>query len=156
MIEILKPIFRGPLATYGQGLACSEAQPPGTIRLQELLGTTDALETLLYRQADFLGTGDLRPVASAWMLQYTALLVPPVAVAATVLGHVFPVGYRDAAVDIDGRGLPRRIIVPHSGRSAVGQNTACRYATLFAAHLTPWSSACHRPPACPARSYGAA
>lgn len=137
MIELLKPIFHGPLAPYGEGLICSATHPPGTVRLAELFGAPSTVNTMLSRQALHLGTSDLRPVASAWMLKYTALLLPPVAAAATLLKHVFPVDAREVAIDLDREGSPRAIFIPHPGCGATGQDTASRYAPLFDAHLAP-------------------
>jgi ferric iron reductase protein FhuF len=137
MIELLKPIFHGPLAPYGEGLICSATHPPSTVRLAELLGAPGTVDTMLSRQALHLGTADLRPVASAWMLKYTALLLPPVAAAATLLKHVFPVDAREVAIELDREGSPQGIFIPHPGRSATGQDTASRYAPLFDAHLAP-------------------
>lgn len=137
MIELLKPIFHGPLAPYGEGLICSATYPPGTIHLAELLGAPDTINTILSRQALHLGASDLRPVASAWMLKYTALLLPPVAAAATLLKHVFPVDAREMAIDLDFTGSPQRIFIPHPGHGAAGQDSASRYAPLIDAHLAP-------------------
>lgn len=137
MIELLKPIFKGSLAPYGEGLICNDTPLPGTIHLAEWFDSENGVDALLSRQAHILGTSDLRPVASAWILKYTALLLPPVAAAATLLKHVFPVGTREVAVDLDNTGAPQAIVISHLGSVAIGQDTSSRYAPLIDAHLTP-------------------
>jgi ferric iron reductase protein FhuF len=137
MIELLKPIFKGPLAAYGEGLICSDAPPSGTIRLVDLLGAPDALNALLCRQALLLETSDLRPVASSWMLKYANLLLPPIVVAATLLKHVFPIDAMEVSIDMDGEENPRKIFITHLGRSAIEQDTGSRYTALIDEHLKP-------------------
>jgi ferric iron reductase protein FhuF len=137
MIELLKPIFKGPLAAYGEGLICSDAHPASAIRLVDLLGAPDALNALLCRQALLLETADLRPVASSWMLKYANLLLPPIVVAATLLKHAFPIDAIEVSIDLDGEENPRKVFISHLGSSAIEQDTASRYAPLIDAHLTP-------------------
>lgn len=137
MIELLKPIFRGSLAAYGEGLICSDPPPSGTVRLAGLLDTPDALGVLLSRQALLLGTSDLRPVASSWMLRYSALLLPPIVVATTLLKHVFPIDAMAISIELDCEENPRKFFISHPGRGASGWDTASRYASLIDAHLTP-------------------
>lgn len=137
MIELLKPIFKGPLAPYGEGLICSPAQPRGAVRLVDFLNAPDTIDTLLSRQALLLGTSDLRPVASLWLLKYTALLLPPVVAAATLLKHIFPMDPREVVIDLDCNGSPQAIFIPRPGQDGSGLDTASRYAVLIDAHLTP-------------------
>ena len=137
MIEFLKPVFKGPLAAYGEGVACRATLPPGTVYLLEWLNSPSAVADLLCRRADLMRVADLRPVASAWMLTYTVLLLPPVVAAATLFGRVFPVAAREVAIELDSQGLPRTVIIPHLGSNAAGQHAAERYMPLIDAHLTP-------------------
>lgn len=138
MIELLKPIFRGgPWASYAEGLMCAEIAAPDEILLAELLDSSNAVTELLARQARLFGTNDLRPIASAWMLKYTALLLPPVAAAATVLQHAFPVKQDEVRLKLDKHGTPLAVLILHLGRRAVGEDTPSRYTTLLDEHLAP-------------------
>ena len=138
MIDMLKPIFSGSRAPYGEGLICCDAySPPGTVSLAKLLKSSDILEALLRCQADGLGTSDLRPVASKWLLKYTAVLLPPVVAAATLLKHVFPMDACEVAVDLDSQGFVRTVVIPHLGNNDITRDTVDRYEPLIGKHLTP-------------------
>ncbi|MFN3988504.1 MAG: siderophore-iron reductase FhuF [Rhodocyclaceae bacterium] len=134
---MLKPLFPGKLAAYAEALTCGDTASPGLLPLSELLDSPTSLDQLLARQAHLLGCSDRRPVASAWMLKYVGLLLPPVAAAATVLEHVFPVGVECLALRLDEHGTPRAVVIPHLGEHAHGLSSRERYDTLLDSHLTP-------------------
>ena len=136
MIALLEPIFRGPLAPYGAGLICS-TPPASASTLTDLLEQPDLLRELLTCRARVLGTSDYRPVASAWMLTYSMLLLPPVVAATTRLQHAFPLDPKEVALETSDDGNPQRFFIPNEGWSAAGQDTAARYASLIDTHLTP-------------------
>lgn len=137
MIDMLKPLFRGELAMYGEALICGDTGAPGLLPLSAVLASPSVLDPLMARQAHLLGSADLRPVASAWMLKYAGLMLPPIAAAATVLEHVFPVGAKDLALKLDEHGTPLAVVIPHLGEHAQGWNAQRRYATLLDDHLMP-------------------
>lgn len=136
MLDLLKPLFRDTWAPLGEGLRCGDVSEPGAIRLSELTGSQEVLESLLIQCAAQLGTTDLRPVASAWMLRYTALLLPPVAAASTLLQYVLPLDDPGVALTLD-NGNAECVLIPHSGFPAPGSGTATRYASLLEGHLAP-------------------
>lgn len=137
MIELLTPIFRGEWAHYGEGLVCKEASGNNTYLIADLLNEPEKVDDILLRRARFYGVDDLRPVASIWLLKYVTLLIPPVAVAATVLQHGFPVRPQDISVILDEDATPVTFAIPHVGESVAGHGTQQRYTPLIKEHLHP-------------------
>ena len=80
---------------------------------------------------------DLRPVASAWSLDYLNVLLPPVVAAASVLQHVFPMAAGQVWVRLDGNGLPTSFHIRAIGHPRQGASPAQRYASLLRQHLQP-------------------
>lgn len=137
MIELLKPLFRGELAALGETLVCGDPAAPGLQPLAALLASPAALDALLARHAAFRRCDDLRPVASAWMLDYAGVLLPAVVAGASVLQHLFPVAAGSVALQLDGHARVRAVVIPTLGHAAPGQDSASRYGPLLDGHLAP-------------------
>ena len=137
MIKLLTPIFRGKWAHFGEGLICREEAGSHAYLLADLLNEPENFDAILLRCARFYDVDDLRPVASIWFLKYVTLLVPPIAVAATVLQHGFPVRPQDISVVLDENAAPVAFVIPHLGESIAGLDTQRRYAPLIKEHLEP-------------------
>ncbi|WP_431111413.1 siderophore-iron reductase FhuF [Variovorax paradoxus] len=139
MIPLLEPLFPGELAVHGEKLQCADAVPPGALRIADLAQSPALLADVLQRNARYRGvTGaDLRAVASAWSLEYIAMLLPPVMAAASMLQHVFPVAAEHTWVRLDTHGGPISFHVRHMGKTHRGAGTAERYAPLLWLHLAP-------------------
>ncbi len=139
MIPLLEPLFQGELAPLGERLQHADTPPADAVRVADLLRSTDMLAEVLQRHARFRkSTGhDLRPVASAWCLEYVAALLPPVAAAASVLQHVFPMAAEQVWVRLDGDGAPTSFHIRETGQALYGTSTAQRYAPLLRQHLRP-------------------
>lgn len=139
MIPLLAPIFRGELAPLGEGLQCAPSPPPGAVRVAELLHSGSRLEEVLRSHARYrrhAGT-DQRAVASAWSLRYVEVLLPPVAAAASMLQHVFPLAPEQVWVRFDEHGGVIDFHLVDLGESRRGATTADRYAPLLQQHLAP-------------------
>ncbi|MGP9767009.1 siderophore-iron reductase FhuF [Halomonas sp. AOP13-D3-9] len=137
MIELLTPIFKGEWAHFGEGLICREKAGSHAYLLADLLNEPETFDAILLRRARFYHVDDLRPVASIWLLKYVTLLVPPIAVAATVLQHGFPVRPQDISVVLDDDAAPVAFVIPHLGGSIAGLDTLRRYTPLIKEHLEP-------------------
>lgn len=141
MIALLEPIFRGKWAAYGETLVCGmvpdERDPQQVALLADFLADEKLLDGVLMCYARHLKCHDLRPVASAWMLDYCSALLPPVVAAASVLQHGFPLSPAEIALVLDARGSPVAFRIPHQGASLSGRTTAERYAVLVWEHLAP-------------------
>ncbi len=140
MIALLAPIFQGELAPLGEGLHCSERVPADALRVCDLLapGSLHLAEALRKYARSKGSTGpDLRPVASAWSLEYLAMLLPPVVAAASLLQHVFPVAATQTWVCLDDHGAPVGFHVRTLGESLQDASTAQRYERLLWQHLAP-------------------
>ncbi|MBJ2159732.1 siderophore-iron reductase FhuF [Variovorax sp. IB41] len=139
MIPILEPLFEGEdLRPFGERLQCAPVAPAGAVRVADLLAP-DALMAVMRRSARFRRSDgrDLRPIASAWSLEYLAALLPPVIAAATVLEQVFPIGADETWVVLDDDGNPVRFHILHMGAPMPGAPTSVRYAPLLWQHLAP-------------------
>lgn len=137
MIKLLTPIFQGEWEHYGEGLICSETTGNQAHRLADLLDEPEAIDNILMQRARFYDYDDLRPVASVWLLKYVTLLIPPVAAAATVLQHSFPIGPKDISLILDDTAAPVAFVIPHLGESVAGLDTQSRYSCLLKENLEP-------------------
>jgi ferric iron reductase protein FhuF len=139
VIPLLQPLFPGELAVHGEKLQCAAAVPPGAVRVAELVQSPALLAGVLRQNARYRGVAgtDLRPVASAWSLEYIAMLLPPVMAAASMLQHVFPIAAEQAWVRLDAHGAPAGFHIRHIGRPHHGADAAERYAPLLWQHLAP-------------------
>lgn len=139
MIPLLEPLFQGELAPLGEKLQHANTVPPDAVRVADLLRSDELLAEVLQRHARFRkSTGrDLRPVASSWCLGYVAALLPPVAAAASVLQHVFPMAAEQVWVRLDGDGFPASFHIREIGEAMHGTSTAQRYGPLLGRHLRP-------------------
>jgi ferric iron reductase protein FhuF len=139
VIALLEPIFRGEFAPLGERLVCAPEVPSDALRVADLASSTEMLAGVLHRHAKFRRAegNDLRAVASAWSLAYLSVLLPPVAAAASVLQHGFPVAGPQMWVQFDGRGAPLYFHIRELGASLRGTDTAQRYAPLLWLHLAP-------------------
>ncbi|MGK6310845.1 siderophore-iron reductase FhuF [Variovorax sp. DT-64] len=146
MIPLLAPVFRGPLAPYGETLQHAATVPPGALRLDALLRSTTLLAHALQCHARHLGA-DMRhprPVASAWSLRYLAALLPPMVAGASVLHHVFPAAADRIWLRLDANGTPAGFHIQTLGHGLPGTDTARRYAPLLWEHLAPLFAALGR------------
>lgn len=139
MIALLAPIFQGALAPLGEALRCSVPPPADAVRLADLVGQPSLLCDVLGRHARGRRTegGDRRAIASMWLLDYAATLLPPVVAAASVLHHVFPVGQDETWLQLDAEGAPRRFHVVQLGARLPDAPASLRYAPLLDGHLGP-------------------
>lgn len=144
MIELLKPVFPGEWAHLAEPLGCGDRPPPGALRVADLVSQPEHLAAVLQRLADHLGCADLRPVASAWSLQYLWLLLPPFTAAASVLQHVLPIDPEAVWLSVDGTGMPVGFHILDEGHARRGTGTADRYGALLWQHLAPLFDALHR------------
>ncbi len=138
MIPLLAPIFRGELAPMGEKLQCAPVAPASAVRVDDLL-QPQALADVMRRHARFRhsdGT-DLRPIASAWALDYLAVLLPPMVAAGSLLQHVFPAAASQMWVRLDAHGNALDFHICALGESRQGASTAQRYAPLLQLHLAP-------------------
>lgn len=138
VIPLLAPIFRGELAPMGEKLQCALAPPAGAVQVAELL-QPQALAGVMRRHARWRRSdgADLRPIASAWALDYLAALLPPVVAAGSLLQHVFPVAAAQMWVRLDAHGNALDFHLRALGEARQGADTAERYAPLLHAHLAP-------------------
>ncbi len=156
MIPLLEPLFQGELAPFGERLQCSGV-PPADALPATALCDAGTLGDLLHRYGSrvwHLGAGarrDLRPLASTWTLRYLAALVPPVAAAASVLGHVFPVALQDLWIRFDSQGLVRDFHLRGLGGAMPQAGTAARYGPLVMDHCAPLFAAMERHTRLPAK-----
>jgi len=139
MIPLLAPIFQGEWAAYGEALACAPQAPAGAVRVADLIADPALLAGLLQAHARHLRVRkpDLRPVASAWSMYYLNALLPPVAAAASLLQHVFPMAPAQVWLSLADGAVPQRFHIPHEGQAREGADTAARYAVLLHEHLAP-------------------
>lgn len=139
MIPLLAPIFRGEWAAYGEALACAPQPPAGAVRLSELIADDHLLAGLLQQHARHLRVRrpDLRPVASAWSMYYLNALLPPVAAAASLLQHVFPMAPAQVWLVLGEGAVPQRFHITHEGGALPDAATSERYAVLLRDHLAP-------------------
>ncbi|WP_111876855.1 siderophore-iron reductase FhuF [Paracidovorax anthurii] len=156
MIPLLQPLFQGDLAPFGERLQCAAQPPDGAVPATGLCDPA-TLGDLLRRYAthvwklDAAAQQDLRPLASTWTLRYLAALVPPVAAAASVLEHVFPVALEDVWIRFDAQGLVVDFHLCALGHSEPGSSTATRYAPLILGHCAPLFAAMERHARLPAK-----
>lgn len=143
MIPMLAPLFQGEWAPFGAGLSCLPP-PPGAIRLDRLIAEPEHLAALLRRHAAHLGTDDLRPVSTGWLLDYCWLLLPPFAAAATLLQHRLPLRPDQTWLTADADGHPERLYLAHDGAALPGTAAGTRYGELVYQHLPPLIAALAR------------
>lgn len=139
MIPLLAPIFRGEWAVYGETLACAPQPPTGAVQVAELIARPELLAALLQQHARHrrVRRPDLRPVASAWSMHYLNALLPPVAAAASLLQHEFPMAPERAWISFEDGAVPQRFHITHEGHARPGTDTAARYTALLFEHLGP-------------------
>jgi len=139
VIPILKPLFQGQLAALGERLDLTPELPSGTVRISDLIESEALLTDALQRHAGFWHSDgvDMRPIASAWALQYAGILLPPAAAAASVLQHEFPMAADEVWVRLDQSGNPIRFHIRQPGTTRRGASTALRYEALLDRHLAP-------------------
>jgi ferric iron reductase protein FhuF len=140
VIPLLAPIFQGEWAPYGETLACAAHPPPEAVRVADLLADPPRLLALLRLKARTLNMPerDLRAVASAWSMNYLHALLPPVAAAASLLQHGFPVRPEQVWVSLDDAdGDPESFHITALGTPRPGTDTAARYDVLLWTHLAP-------------------
>ena len=139
MIALLAPIFQGEWAAYGETLDCAARPPADAVRVADLIADPALLAGLLRQHARHLRVPgpDLRPVASAWSLHYLNALLPPVAAAASLLQHGFPMAPAQVWLTLTEGAVPRCFHITDEGRPLHGAGTAERYAALLQEHLAP-------------------
>lgn len=146
VIALLEPLFAGELAAHAEKLQCADAVPAGALRVADLVAQPALLADVLRRNARLRGVqgDDLRATASAWSLEYIAMMLPPVMAAASVLQHVFPVAAQHTWVRFDRHGAPQGFHIRHEGRAQHGADAHARYAPLLLHHLAPLFAALAR------------
>ncbi|MFT3815663.1 MAG: siderophore-iron reductase FhuF [Acidovorax sp.] len=140
MIPLLEPIFRGPWAGYGESLICADPPPSQAVALSDWLAKPELFTAALREHARRRGYGgvkDLRPIASMWSMGYLAALLPPVAAAATLLHHQFPLQHDTIAMMLADSGLPAAFVIPALGKPMKGRDAHARYDSLVWGHLDP-------------------
>lgn len=141
MIALLEPIFQGEWAAYGETLVCGlvpdAREPQQAMLLVDFLADAKLLDGALMRYAQHLKSRDLRPIVSAWTLDYFSALLPPVVAAASMLQHGFPVSAAEIMLVLDAHGRPVAFHIPHEGASLNGRIAAERYGVLVWEHLAP-------------------
>jgi ferric iron reductase protein FhuF len=142
VIPLLQPLFQGDWARYAETLAC-DPPPADAHSLIDLIAEGGPLASVLHRQAEALRCADLRPVASAWSLDYLWALLPPVVAAASVLQHVFPVRANTTRLLLGPQGEPLRFHIADEGRQLAGAPVALRYDDLLWHHLQSLFAALH-------------
>ncbi|HWW73145.1 MAG TPA: siderophore-iron reductase FhuF, partial [Duganella sp.] len=133
---MLEPIFQGDWRPYGDSLSHG-APPDGAVAVARLLADDALLDMLVRRYAAHLDTDDMRPAASAWSNAYLEALLPPVAAAATLLGHVFPASAADMALTLDEHGAAVAFHIASEGVALPGADAHRRYHALLTGHLAP-------------------
>lgn len=143
MIALLEPLFQGDLAPHGEALQCAPQPPADALRVADLVHSPELLGRVLRLHASHRGVEgkDLRAVASAWSLDYLGLLLPPVAAAASVLQHGFPMAAHQVWVRLGPHAHPLSFHIRELGRPQPGETTGVRYAALLRHHLAPLFSA---------------
>lgn len=143
MIALLEPLFPGNLAPHGEALQCAPQPPADALRVADLVHSPELLGRMLRLHASHLGVEgkDLRAVASAWSLGYLGLLLPPVAAAASVLQHGFPMAAHQVWVRLGPHAHPLSFHIRELGRPQAGETTGARYSALLRHHLAPLFSA---------------
>ncbi|WP_440532060.1 siderophore-iron reductase FhuF [Variovorax sp. YR566] len=143
MIAMLEPLFQGNLAPHGEALQCAPQPPAGALRVADLVHSPELLGRVLRLHASHLGVEgkDLRAVASAWSLDYLGMLLPPVAAAASVLQHGFPVAADQVWVRLGPHAHPLSFHIRELGQPQRGATTEERYSALLRQHLEPLFSA---------------
>jgi ferric iron reductase protein FhuF len=139
VIPLLAPLFPEPWSVYAEGLACAPRLPAGSLLVHDLAHDAALLNDILRRHARHLGVhdGDLRAATSAWSLQYLSALLPPVAAAASVLRHAFPVTAGELALTLHDTGAPERFHMVSAGLSMSDSTTTTHYGPLVWDHLDP-------------------
>lgn len=123
---------------YAEGLACALQPPPGALLIHDLVHDAGLLGDVLQRHALHLNVrDDLRAATSAWSLQYLSMLLPPVAAAASVLQHAFPVAAGEIALTLHDTGAPQRFYIGSAGLLLSDDTTMARYCPLVWDHLDP-------------------
>ncbi len=111
-----------------------------------LTSQTTELREVLVRHAGCLGVGgrDLRATAAAWSLDYLWLVLPAVIAGACVLRHGVPIDLAVCLLDVDTRGGPARLHLPHEGQALKDDADAQLHReTLVRQHLSALFSALH-------------
>jgi ferric iron reductase protein FhuF len=134
MIDLLKPLFPGPLAPLAETLQCTPAADD--VPLQRLLTDDTALRGLLRRHGACLGTHDLRVAACAWLLHYLAQILPPVMAGLSLLQQRWPLAPQECALRLDADGHTQALVLIHPGVAAPGDSDS-RYHALLHHHLAP-------------------
>lgn len=139
LIPILAPLFQGPLAALADALSLAPAMPADALPVTRFTDGSSVLDDTLRRYAARLAydSDDLRPVASAWAMAYTGVLLPPACAAASLLRHVFPVAAGQVGVTLAGDGTPTAFHITSDGTPMPGASTAVRYTPLIWHHLLP-------------------
>ncbi|MES2259409.1 MAG: siderophore-iron reductase FhuF [Pseudomonadota bacterium] len=143
MIPLLAPLFQGDWAPFGAGLSCLPP-PAGAVRLDRLLAEPDRLGAILRLHATHLGTQDLRPASTAWLLDYCWMLLPAFTVSATMLQHRLPLRLDQTWLAIDADGHPERLHLADEGQPMPGTPAPERYCELLRHHLPPLIAALAR------------
>ena len=143
MIALLEPLVQGDLAPHGEALQCAPQPPAGALHVADLVRSHGLLGRVLRLHASHLGVEgeDLRAAASSWSMAYLGMLLPPVAAAASVLQHGFPVAAEQVWVHLDPHARPLSFHIRELGRPQRGATTEERYSALLRQHLEPLFSA---------------
>jgi ferric iron reductase protein FhuF len=137
MLELLRPIFRGDWARYGECLRLRDTAPAQP-SIARWLSDPANVNTALMRHAERIeGTRQPKAVASDWVLHYLTALLPPIVALSSLLKYRVPADWCDMAVTLDEHGAPARFSISGLGTALPSSTAATRYDTLVWQHLEP-------------------
>jgi ferric iron reductase protein FhuF len=140
MLELLRPLFPGDLARYGEALRVGDRAPVAP-SIAQWLADPAHLSGALARHAEFLeGALALKPVTLEWMSRYLTALLPPIVALCSVLKYRVPLSWHDMGMTLNECGAPTAFIIEKLGTAAPHSNTAERYDALVWRHLEPLSA----------------
>lgn len=137
MLDLLRPIFRGDWAQYGESLQLSDANGGRPSVAQWLTDVTHLEIALTHHAATLNGARKHQAVTSDWMLRYLTALLPPIVALSSLLKYTVPASWHDMTLTLNEFGSPAIFAVGDVGTASPGADTATRYGPLLWQHLEP-------------------
>lgn len=135
MINILRPLFSGQLAAYGENLQLASDQRLVLVGSQ--LFQPDYFAEFIGDLAARRGTDDLLALTSIWSKWYFCFIVPSVA-ASLLLQRELPIALSDVGVALSAEGKPLGLNLLHDGSNLPPSLLPFeRFSTLIQGHLEP-------------------